>query len=255
MGHIKDKKVWIIGASSGIGAALAHELSRRGANLILSARRNNELERVSSGLSASTVIAPVDVSDAKGLKKIAQEHGPFDCVIFLAALYNPGLVENMNLDESSLMVDINIKGALNTIDAVYPVMRQAHKGQIVLCGSVAGYCGLPNSQPYSLTKAAIMSLAQSLRIEAEQHNIDIKLISPGFVRTPLTDKNNFDMPMIMEPEEAARIIADGLTASAFEIHFPRRFTWIVKLLSILPYPLFFRITRGILDKKIRKNAS
>ena len=255
MNTIEDKKIWIIGASSGIGAALADELSRRGANLILSARRKDELERISSKFSRPATIAPADVSDAQSLKDLAQTHGPFDSVIFLAALYNPGLVENMNIDESSLMVDINIKGALNTIDAVYPGMRQAQKGQIVFCGSVAGYCGLPNSQPYSLTKAAIISLAQSLHVEAERHNIDIKLISPGFVRTPLTDKNDFDMPMIIEPEEAARIIADGLTASTFEIHFPRKFTWIVKFLSALPYPFFFKIARGILNKRIRKSRT
>jgi short-subunit dehydrogenase len=250
MDIVTGQKIWIIGASSGIGAALAAELSRRGAQLTLSARRRGELEKISHGLKKPAVIAPVDVSDIKSLHDIALVHGPFDSVIFLAAIYNPGLIEDMKIDNAHQMVNINIGGALNMIDAVYPGMRQAGKGQIVLCGSVAGYCGLPNSQPYSLTKAAIMNLAQSLKVEAERYGIDVKLISPGFVRTPLTDQNDFDMPMLMEPEDAARVIADGLTGRAFEIHFPRKFTCFVKLLSILPYSLYFLFARSILNKKI-----
>ena len=151
------------------------------------------------------------------------------------------------------MVDINVNGALNTIDAVYPQMRRSGKGQIVLCGSVAGYAGLPNSQPYSLTKAAIINLAQTLKTEAQRYNVDVKLISPGFVRTPLTDKNDFQMPMIVEPEYAAKTIADGLSAKAFEIHFPKKFTWIVKILSLLPYGLYFPITRKIMRDKLGKS--
>ena len=249
MDTIKNKKIWIIGASSGIGAALASELSQRGAKLLISARRKDELEKLSAGLSGVVVSAPLDVSDAKALSEAAQAHGPFDSVIFLAAIYNPSLIENMKLTEAHRMVDININGALNTINAVYPNMRKVRKGQIALCGSVAAYCGLPNSQPYSLTKAAIMSLAQTLKIEAEPHNIDIKLISPGFVRTPLTDKNNFDMPMIIEPQDAARIIADGLTSRIFEIHFPKKFTRLIKILAVLPYPVFFKFARGIIKKQ------
>lgn len=252
MDNIRDKKIWIVGASSGIGAALALELSRRGAVLTLSARRAEELENISRDFERPARIAPLDVSDAHSMHQVAQEHGPFDSVIFMAAIYNPGLLENMKLDDARRVIDINVNGALNVIDAVYPAMRQLKKGQIVLCGSVAGYCGLPNSQPYSLTKAAVMNLAQTLKIEAERHNIDVKLISPGFVRTPLTDKNDFNMPMMIEPEEAARIIADGLTRANFEIHFPGKFTNIVKLLSILPHSLYFSIARRILKTKISK---
>lgn len=249
MNAIKNSKIWIIGASSGIGAALAAELSRRGARLTLSARRHDELEKISGKLETAANIAPLDVSDGMALKKVANAYGPFDSVVFLAALYNPGLMENMKIEDARRTIDINIGGALNTVDAVYPGMRQAKKGQIVLCGSVAAYCGLPNSQPYSMTKAAIMSLTQSLHIEARTHNIDVKLISPGFVRTPLTDKNDFDMPMIMEPDDAAIIIADGLTEKQFEIHFPKKFTRVVKLLSVLPYSLYFKIAGGVLKKK------
>lgn len=250
MNTLENRRIWIIGASSGIGEALAHELARRGARLVLSARRKEAMEKIAAGLKGPVSVAPLDVNDAGSLRKAAQDNGPFDSVIFLAAAYKPGLLENMDFEESRRVVNTNINGALNVIDAVYPLMRQAGKGQIVLCGSVAGYCGLPNSQPYSLTKAAIMNLAQSLKVEAERHNIDVKLISPGFVRTPMTDKNDFDMPMIIGPEEAARRIADGLTRPAFEIHFPKKFTWIVKFLAALPYGVYFAIARNILKKKI-----
>lgn len=252
MNSLNNKKIWIIGASSGIGAALAAELSRRGADLTLSARRKDALEKISKDFGRPARIVPLDVSDPNSMHEAVQAYGFFDSVIFMAATYNPGLIENMDIEYAHRMIEINIGGALNAIQAVYPAMRQAGKGQIVLCGSVAGYCGLPNSQPYSLTKAAIMSLAQTLKVEAERHNIDVKLISPGFVRTPLTDKNNFSMPMMIEPEEAARVIADGLTRANFEIHFPRKFTNIVKFLSILPYSLYFYIARCILKNKISK---
>lgn len=251
MDTLSGRKIWIIGASSGIGAALAAELSMRGARLVLSARRKYELDTLVASFPQPVEICPADVSDAKALKDIATKQGPFDSVIFLAAVYEPGLMEDMSLQSAEKTVDINIKGALNTVAAVYPAMKAARKGQIVLCGSVAGYCGLPNSQPYSLTKAAVMNLAQTLRVEARMHNVDVKLISPGFVRTPLTDKNDFDMPFIIEASAAARLIADGLTARAFEIHFPKRFTWIVKLLALMPYPVYFRIAATMLKKKIK----
>ncbi len=254
MDIIAGQKIWIIGASSGIGAALAAALAARGAQLTLSARRRTELEKISHDFKSPPVIAPVDVSDVESLRAIAQAHGPFDRVIFLAALYHPGLIEDSQIEVARQMVDINIGGALNMIDAVYPAMRQAGKGQIVLCGSVAGYCGLPNGQPYSLTKAAIMNLAQSLKVEAGRYGIDVKLISPGFVRTPLTDQNDFDMPMLIEPEEAARLIAEGLTGRAFEIHFPQKFTRMVKLLSILPYSVYFALARLILARKIKSGC-
>jgi short-subunit dehydrogenase len=249
MDSLKDKKVWIIGASSGIGAALAAELFARGSQLVLSARRMDELEKLKSTLGNAPDIEAFDVSNAEHLAVAAQKHGPFDSVIFLAAAYNPTLLEHMNIAEVHKTIDININGALNTIQAVYGDMRARKSGQIVLCGSVAGYCGLPYSQPYSLTKAAIMSLAQSLKTEAAFHGVDVKLISPGFVRTPLTDKNDFAMPMMIEPAKAAKAIADGLLKSSFEIHFPKKFTWIVKILSLLPYILYFKITKSILKKK------
>ena len=144
----------------------------------------------------------------------------------------------MDINAAMDMVDINFKGALNVVHAALPVLKKRVHGQLALCGSVAGYRGLPYSQPYGATKAALISLAESLKVENEE--LDIKVINPGFVRTPMTDKNDFKMPMIIEPEEAAKIIAKELQTSRFEIHFPKRFTFLVKLLALLPSFLYFK---------------
>jgi short-subunit dehydrogenase len=159
----------------------------------------------------------------------------------MAAIYDPAPLNQLDIKSAHQMVDINLNGAFNTVHAVLPVLKAQGHGQFALCGSVAGYRGLPNGQPYSATKAAVINLAESLR--AEEHNLDIKVINPGFVRTPLTDKNDFKMPMIIEPEEAAKIIARELQTNCFEIHFPKRFTYIVKLLRILPSRQFFKCVR------------
>ena len=134
-------------------------------------------------------------------------------------------------------------GTLNCLHAVLPILQRQKSGQIALCGSVAGYRGLPNAQPYGATKAAIINLAESLKLETAGSGIDVRVINPGFVRTPMTDKNSFDMPMIISPEQAARSLADQLAGSGFEIHFPKKFTWAMKILRLLPDALYFPIVR------------
>lgn len=245
----RDQVVWIIGASSGIGSALAQKLSSRGATLALSARRKEELEKLRSDLGTQHKVFVLDTTDAEATLRTAQAirtaFGRIDRIIFLAAAYVPMRIDALDLSVAKDIVDINLIGAFNLVHAVLPILKdQQSKGQIALCGSVAGYMGLPGGQPYSATKAAIINLAESLHAECKGA-IDIKLISPGFVRTPLTDKNNFQMPMIIEPEQAANEIADGLLSGRFEIHFPRKFTLCLKLLRLLPYALSLRLTRNI----------
>ena len=240
------KHIWIVGASSGIGRALAIELHAQGAHLILSARNAEALEQLNQELDNKHIINPVDVTDTKDLNKIAESIETIDSVIFMAALYDPAPLDQLNIDTAHKMVAVNVNGALNTIHAVLPKMKKHGSGQIALCGSVAGYRGLPNGQPYSATKAAIINLAESLR--AEEPELDIKLISPGFVRTPLTDKNDFKMPMMIEAEDAAKIIAKDLLSRKFEIHFPKRFTIIMKLVGLLPRFLYFMLL-GVMQKK------
>lgn len=239
-----EKRVWIIGASSGIGEALAARLAGDGAQLVLSARSEDKLIRLRDSLAGEHHALPLDVADAKAVqeaaKTVQQRFGQIDSVIFLAALYQPMDLEALDIETVAAMLHVNVLGAFHVVQAVLPILQQQQRGQLALCGSVAGYAGLPHGQPYSATKAAVRSLAQSLKAEmANYPQVDIKLISPGFVKTPLTDKNSFDMPCIIEPEQAAAAIAEGLLGNAFEVHFPKRFTWVMKLLALLPYPLYF----------------
>ena len=243
MNNYTDKNIWIIGASSGIGRALAVELSRRGATLALSARSEGKLQSLNEELGGGHIVLPFDVSNTYSYEQAAQElerkFTRIDSTLFLAALYSPNSLEAMDIDEAKAMVDVNLNGALNTIHCVLPILKKQKGGQLALCGSVAGYRGLPNGQPYSATKAAVINLAESLK--AEHSEFDIKVINPGFVRTPLTDKNDFKMPMMIEPEQAAEIIAKELLTSRFEIHFPKGFTFFLKFIALLPSRLYFKI--------------
>ncbi len=245
----QDQIIWIVGASSGIGAALARELSARGATLALSSRRRDDLDLLVNEIGPQHKVFVLDITDSKTTLRTAQAiraaFGRIDRIIYLAAAYIPMKMDNLDVDVVRAIIDVNLMGAFNLIHAVLPILvMQKSKAQLALCGSVAGYIGLPNAQPYSATKAAIINLCESLYTEHGTH-IDIKLISPGFVRTPLTDKNAFAMPMMIEPEHAAREIANGLLSSRFEIHFPRKFTNIMKILRLLPYGASLRLMKKI----------
>ncbi len=242
-----DKNVWILGASSGIGEALAIKLSAKGANLILSSRSYKKLKLVNEKIKGSHEISVLDVRNEKLLErtaiKIKKKYGSIDSVIFMAANYVPSTIEQLKIRDVRKIVDTNLLGVFNTIKAILPIMKQQEMGQIAICASLAGYRGLPRGQPYSSTKAAIINLVETLKIE--QKDLDIKLINPGFVRTELTKKNKFKMPMIIEPERAAQIIAKGLLSGVFEIHFPITFSFFMKLIRILPSSIYFAISSHI----------
>lgn len=245
----KNQNVWIIGASSGIGKALAKELHNRGATLYLSARTESKLNDLNTELDNAHHVFAVDVSKKTKIKQVSEEifkHAlHIDRIIFLAAIYEPSSIADMKITDMDKTVDVNLKGAFYLINAILPLMNKA---QLALCGSIAGYRGLPNGQPYSATKAAITNLAETLRTEQQDKGLDIRLISPGFVKTPMTAKNEFDMPMAIEPEEAADAIADGLSGSSFEVHFPKRMTLLMKLIQKLPYILYFPLAKMIRDR-------
>lgn len=243
------KNIWIIGASSGIGAALAIALSNNGANVILSARREDKLRDILSllkGEGHSTF--RLDASNAEEVKSVIEniinKYGRIDSVIFMAASYKPHAEEQADLRTLKQIVDTNFTGVLNVVYSVLPTLKKQGSGQIVLCGSVAGFRGLPYGQPYCATKAAIINLAESLRVELDGV-IDVRLISPGFVKTPLTDKNEFPMPFIISAEKAADYIVKGLRSKRFEIHFPRRFTYIMKIIKILPNCIYFMLAKRL----------
>lgn len=243
--------VWIIGASSGIGKALAIELANQGAQLLLSARTEEKLKDLKEIVGDHHRIYPLDVSDAGQVKRtveaIKASTPTLDRVLLFAAIYEPQPVKDIDVRFAEHLMQVNFMGALHVTENILPIFKEQGAGQLALCGSVAGYTGLPNGQPYSASKAAVINFAESLKCEIDQ-NIDIKLINPGFVETPMTDKNDFDMPMVIKPEQAALAIAKGLKSKSFEIHFPKKFTYLIKMVSALPYWAKLPITKKF-DKK------
>ncbi|MCQ0969382.1 SDR family NAD(P)-dependent oxidoreductase (plasmid) [Paracoccus sp. TK19116] len=239
-----SKRIWIMGASEGIGAALAHEWASQGHRLVLSARSEGPLRSLAEQIGGAEII-PADVADLSSLTTAAdqiREGGELDRAVTLAALYDPGKVMAIDTETAGQIVTVNVTGTFNFARTAVPLLRKG--GQLALTGSVSGYIGLPQGQIYSATKAGVINLAESLRAELAP-DVDVRLISPGFVDTRLTRKNDFKMPAIIEPEEAAKAISKGLDASGFEIHFPRRLTLSLKLLRTMPYWLAMRLTRRL----------
>lgn len=237
--------IWLIGASEGIGAALAREYARRGATLILSARSEQRLQALARSLGPSHIVLPVDVGDRASVDAAAARiaaRGPVDRVINMAAIYDPGRTIEIDPQTAGKIVTVNLTGSFHVAQAAVRVLRD--HGQLALCGSVAGYVGLPQGQIYSATKAGVINLAESLRVELDGR-IDVRLINPGFVATRLTRKNDFDMPALLQPSDAAEKIANGLDRGGFEIHFPRRLTLALKLLRALPYRAAFVLSRRL----------
>lgn len=238
---------WIIGASSGIGEALAKELAARGETVCVSARNSDALDTLVSSLNGKDHIAlPLDVTChhkvLQAVQRLQTQFPRIDRVIFMAGQYTPMSFGSIDLEEAERIIKVNLTSSLYVIEAVLPVLVSQGGGQIALCASVAGYRGLPKSQPYGASKAGLINLAESLASDVPKH-IDVRVINPGFVESRLTNKNDFKMPMRISAEKAAKAIADGLDKRGFEIHFPKSFTLVMKLLSCLPNILYFSLMR------------
>lgn len=240
--------IWIIGASSGIGHALAVKLATEGATLILSGRRTEALEALRQTIGGVHSVQPMDVTDAanvaQAVSAVRAQHAHIDRVLFMAGQYEPMALDALDMAQATQMVQVNLMGALHVIAALWPSLIAQEYAQFVLCASVVGYMGLPNAQPYGATKAGLINLAESLYLEAPRH-VDVKLIAPGFVRTPMTQKNLFKMPALIEPEAAAEAICAKLCTRGFEIHFPKKLTLVMKLLRMLPYGLSLWMLKGL----------
>lgn len=235
------ERVWIMGASEGIGAELARAWAARGARLVVSARSQDRLDALAATLPGAEAVA-ADTSDPASLAAAAAViavGGHLDRAITLAALYDPGKVMEIDPATAADIVTANLTGSFLFARAAVPLLRPG--GQLALTGSVAGYVGLPQGQIYSATKAGVMNLAESLRAELAP-GVDVRLVSPGFVDTRLTQRNDFAMPGLMQPADAARAILAGLDRRGFEVHFPRRLTLPLKLLRLMPYALALRLT-------------
>ncbi|MFZ0788873.1 MAG: SDR family NAD(P)-dependent oxidoreductase [Chromatiaceae bacterium] len=236
------RSAWITGASQGIGRALALELAGRGARVAVSARGASaltELAQHHAGLRPE----PLDVTDAQAvataMARIEESQGPLDLVVLNAGIYQPlpgGLAEPRVFAEH---MAVNYQGVVNGLCAVLPGMRERARGQVAVVASLAGYRGLPQAAAYGPTKAALINLAETLRLELRGSGVDLRLVNPGFVATRLTAQNRFAMPSILTPEDAARRILAGLAGSRFEIAFPFGFATWMWLLRLLPYRLYF----------------
>jgi short-subunit dehydrogenase len=245
----RGRRVWVIGASYGIGAAIARELAARGAHTALSARSADLLAEI-AGDRREALIAPLDVTDAASVRAAAatieRAWGGFDLALVVAGTHAEMRAHTWDLARARQLLEVNLFGALNCVDAILPVLLRQGAGGIALVASVAGYIGLPRALIYGAGKAALINFAESLYFDMSPHGIGVYLVNPGFVDTPLTRKNDFRMPALMSAEDAARATLDGIAAGRFEIHYPRRFTRWLKLARILPYRLQFAALRALI---------
>jgi len=245
----KGRRVWIVGASSGIGRATAQALLEHGAHLVVSARSETALTDFAglhgeSAAAAGGSIQPVtlDVTDAASVAAAARTvlaQGPVDLLLYCAGHYRAQRATALDLPDMLQHLQVNYAGALRVLDAVLPSMLLHGGGHISLVSSVAGLRGLPQGLAYGPTKAALINLAETLYLDLRAAGIGVSLVNPGFVETPLTRQNNFTMPALITPDQAANEILRGWAAGRFDIHFPKRFTRWLYLLRLLPYRLYF----------------
>jgi len=241
MRSFAGKRYWLVGASEGLGLALAQQMSRAGAEVILSARNAATLEAAVAGLSGKAQAVPVDVASTPSVRAAAGQIGAVDGVVFLAGVYWPMRAQEWDADAVEAMCDVNFTGCARVIGAVLPGMVARGAGHVVITGSLSGFRGLPGAIGYAASKAGTMSLAESLYADLRGSGIDVQLANPGFIRTRLTAKNNFAMPFLMEPEDAARVMFEHMTTERFMVSFPTVFSWVFRLSQFLPDWAYYRL--------------
>ncbi len=239
MTGFSGRSYWLVGASEGLGREIARQLYAKGAGLILSARNAERLEDLAKELPGSRVV-PLDVTDMDAVRAAANAVGRIDGVIYNAATYDPVAASKWDGPAVIRMVDVNLIGALRVLGEVVPGFVAAGRGDITLIGSLAGYRGLPKSIGYGAGKAGMISLAETMRVDLAGSGVTVRLVNPGFIRTRLTDKNEFKMPMIMEPEASARRVVRAMGSRRFRTDFPAPFSWFIRFLSVLPDVLVLR---------------
>lgn len=244
-----EKIVWITGASSGIGRKLALLYAKNNWQVYASARNAQTLQTLSDEsqhLSGNIIAAPMDVTDPTNIQEFVDTRVATHTLPTLSIL-NAGYYEAIGLDDLTMenfndTFAVNFFGVTRAITALLPHYRSTKTGHLAVVSSVAGYTGLPRAASYGSSKAALIHLCESIKCECDAAGITLSMVNPGFVRTPLTDKNDFAMPFIIEPDDAARRIKKGLDKKRFDINFPKRFSLLLKALRLLPYPLYFKLT-------------
>jgi len=249
-----NKTIWITGASSGIGKALAIKFAKEGWNVAISARREKLLDEIAK---SNNNIYPfsLDVTDSEKCKftfeNIKKQIGDINISVFCTGIHDPKSEKKLNIDKIRKIMEVNFFGTINSINAVYDYYKEKKSGQISIVSSVAGYRGLPAAGAYCASKSALSSFAESLFFDLKRFNVRVSLVNPGFIKTPMTDQNNFPMPMIKSAEFAAEQMFKGLTQKkSFEIHFPVAFTSMMKVLKVIPDGLYFKIVEKGMKKII-----
>lgn len=235
------KRYWLVGASEGLGEALAHQLSRAGIELVLSARNADRLSALSNALPGKAQVAPVDITDGEALEHAARAIGDVDGVVHMAGVYWPFAAQAWDSAQANMMADVNFTGAMRLMGVVVPRMVARGQGHIVLTGSLSGFRGLPGAAPYVSSKAGVMALAESLHADLRRSGVQVQLVNPGFIKTRLTEKNDFAMPFIMEPEAAARAYFEHMNTDRFKRSFPTAFSLVFRGSQFLPDWLYYRL--------------
>ena len=242
------KRVWVIGASTGIGGETARLLLAKGACVALSARRQPELDAIEAG-NPQAIVAPLDIVDHASVlaarDRIFGQWQGIDLVLVVAGGYNEMRADEFNLAQANQLLDLNVRGVFNCLDAVLPTLLKQGSGGLGIVGSVAGYSGLPKALIYGPTKAVIINLCEALYLDLRPRGIAVYMINPGFVKTPLTANNDFKMPALMAAPDAAAALVAGLESGAFHIHFPKRFTNWLRLARLLPYRWYFALIHKV----------
>ena len=244
---MENKTIWITGASSGIGKALAIKFSKEGWNVAISARRQNLLEEIAKS-NKNIYPFSLDVTDNEKCKlvfeNVKKKLGDVNISFFCTGIHDPESERKLNLEKIRKIIEVNFFGTVNSINAVYNYYKDKKSGQISIVSSVAGYRGLPAGGAYCSSKSALTTFAESLYFDLKRYNVRVSVVHPGFIKTPMTDQNNFMMPMIKSADFAAEKIFKGLTQSnSFEIHFPKQFTFIMKILIIMPNWLYLKLVK------------
>jgi short-subunit dehydrogenase len=241
MREFAGKRYWLVGASEGLGLALAQRLSAAGADLILSARTEASLAKAIATLPGKATALPVDVGSSDSVTAAAAQLGDLDGMVFLAGVYTPMRAQDWNAAEAEAMANVNFTGCIRAVGAALPGMVARNRGHVVITGSLSGFRGLPGAIGYAASKAGTMVLAESLYADLRKSGVAVQLANPGFIRTRLTAKNDFTMPFIMDPDAAAAIMFRHMQSNRFKISFPTLFSLLFRGGNFLPDALYYRM--------------
>lgn len=249
----QQKLVWITGASTGIGAALAEEMAQRGYHVAITARSSEKLDSVVKSAPNNIYAYPGDITDAQAMEALVEsiedDLGKVDIAVLNAGSYVRDTAKTFSLESFEFQIGLNVIGTAKSLAPVLKRFVKRKAGHIAIVASVAGFRGLPGSLSYGPSKAAMINMAEALYMECKPYDVKVQLANPGFVKTPLTDKNEFDMPMLMPVDKAAKAFADGLESHKFEITFPWLFVFLKKIIDLLPNKIYlWLIGKAVQDK-------